>query len=280
MDLHELMGTVVADLPDLPDQLDEVGRIHRRRSSVKRATMVAAGTALVLGAGTLTIAAPWTGAAVNTATVRSGPITKLQFAQDAARILQNSWPAQGERVAWAPGAFPRDGNEQYLIFTVEEGAQMWQLDVVLYGLSATTPYPLVDAVPSACVMAPQDCAANSDGSLHAYAVGDGMGLAYVFTGQNLIYTIATMPTNPPATTSHPGSATTLTSTGSLTNWSPAGAGATSLVETRPLTDAQFEQLGLSDGMRQVYAEAAEAGLLVGGISSTATPIPSEYPPSS
>jgi hypothetical protein len=45
----------------------------------------------------------------------------------------------------------------------------------------------------------------------------------------------------------------------------------------PLTADQLKQLALSDGMRQIYAEAADAGLLVGGVYSTATPIPSTNP---
>lgn len=59
MDLHELLDAAVADLPDAPDLLPEVRRSHRRRTVLVRRGTVAAAAALAVGAGTLTIAAPW-----------------------------------------------------------------------------------------------------------------------------------------------------------------------------------------------------------------------------
>ena len=59
MDLHQMFSTAVADLPDLPDQVPAAERIHRRRTGAKRASAVAAATALVVGVGTLTITSPW-----------------------------------------------------------------------------------------------------------------------------------------------------------------------------------------------------------------------------
>jgi len=61
MDLHELLSTAVADLPDLPDQVPAAQRIHRRRTAMARVGAVTAATALVVGVGTLTIASPWSG---------------------------------------------------------------------------------------------------------------------------------------------------------------------------------------------------------------------------
>ena len=63
MDLHELLSTAVADLPDTPDLVPEAQRIHHRRTAVTKAGAVAATAALVVGAGTLTIASPWSRAA-------------------------------------------------------------------------------------------------------------------------------------------------------------------------------------------------------------------------
>jgi thiol-disulfide isomerase/thioredoxin len=61
MDLHQMFGTVVADLPDLPDQVPAARRIHRRRAARARAGAFAAAAALVVGVGTLTFVSPWGG---------------------------------------------------------------------------------------------------------------------------------------------------------------------------------------------------------------------------
>jgi thiol-disulfide isomerase/thioredoxin len=61
MDLHQMFSTAVAELPDLPDQVPAAERIHRRRTIRARAGAFAAAAALVIGAGTLTFASPWSG---------------------------------------------------------------------------------------------------------------------------------------------------------------------------------------------------------------------------
>ena len=59
MNLRELFGTAVADLPELPDQVPAARRIHRRRTAMARTGAVTAAAALVIGVGTLMIASPW-----------------------------------------------------------------------------------------------------------------------------------------------------------------------------------------------------------------------------
>jgi thiol-disulfide isomerase/thioredoxin len=74
MDLHELLDAATADLPDAPDLLPRVQRIHHRRTMLTRGGMLTAAVALAVGAGTLTTAAPWhhSGAAPALATVATG----------------------------------------------------------------------------------------------------------------------------------------------------------------------------------------------------------------
>ena len=261
MDLHELLGTAIADLPDLPDQLAEVERVHRRRTAVKRAALISATTALVLGVGTLTIASPWTRPASTRVTVGSSPLSMQQFAENAARILQSSWPVHGAKVVWVRQNDDAADTSQYTLFKLEEGSKTWQLHLILYGSSATTPYPLVTTLPSDCVMAPGDCASNADGDIHAYAPGPQMALVYVSTGDDPLYTIVANPS--------------LDLLGTPTPIDPSKIVSSS--EPTPLTIDQLKQLALSAGMSQVYAEGAQAGLLGGGIYSTATPIPSYTP---
>ncbi|MBR7832002.1 hypothetical protein KDL01_01955 [Actinospica durhamensis] len=263
MDLHELMGTAVDDLPDLPDQLAEVTRIHQRRTKTKRATMVAASTALVLGVGTLTIASPWahtaTGASVGTGSTQS----LQQFAYDAAKLLQSDWPVPGAKVVWKPSYFPLGvgGIDKYAAFEVTEGSQSWLLRFIFYGSSATTPYPLVTTLPSDCAIVPAGCSANADGTVHAFAPGH-MDLAYVFTGDSMRYIIMADYENPTATAG-------LQPQG-LASISPKS-------EPRVLTNDQLRALGLSDAMQEIYTDAASVGLLGSWVRSTATPIPSELP---
>lgn len=72
MDLHELLDTATADLPDAPDLLPRVQRIHRRHTMLTRGGMLAATAALAVGAGTLTIAAPWHRSGATTAAASTG----------------------------------------------------------------------------------------------------------------------------------------------------------------------------------------------------------------
>ena len=261
MDLHELMSTAVADLPDLPDQLADVERIHHRRTAAKRGALISVSTALVLGVGTLTIASPWARPASTGVAVGSSPLSEQQFAENAARILQSTWPVHGSKVVWVRQDDDPVNTSQYTLFKLEEGSKTWQLHVILYGSSATTPYPLVTTAPSDCVMAPGHCASNADGDIHAYAPGPEIAVVYVSTGDDPLYTIVA--------NAIPTSSATLKVVDPSKLVSDA--------EPAPLTVDQLEQLALSAGMRQVYAEGAEAGLLAGGIYSTATPIPSYTP---
>lgn len=119
MDLHELMGTAVADLPDLPDQLTDVERIHRRRTATKRASLISVGTALVLGVGTLTIASPW---AAKPASITAGDSPRA-FPQQVIELLQPIWPRAGETITWDPGALETTGGgslpiQRYEVFKV------------------------------------------------------------------------------------------------------------------------------------------------------------------
>jgi len=262
MDLHELMSTAVADLPELPDQLAEVDRIHHRRTATKRAVLISASTALVLGVGTLTIASPWERPQSAGAAVASSPLSKQQFAENAAQILQGIWPVQSARVVWVRQTSDPGNTSQYTLFKLEEGSNTWQLHIILYGSSATTPYPLVTTLPSDCAVAPTDCVANADGTIRAYAPGSGMSLVYVSTGNYPLYSISA--DGFPIILATPSLVNTLNLSSSVT-------------EPTPLTSDQLKQLALSDGMQQIYAEGAQAGLLAEGIYSTATPIPSTNP---
>lgn len=77
MDLHELLDAATADLPDAPDLLPRVQRIHHRRTVLTRGGMLAAAVALAVGAGTLTTAAPWhhSGAAITPAATSTSTAT-------------------------------------------------------------------------------------------------------------------------------------------------------------------------------------------------------------
>ncbi|HEX4791203.1 MAG TPA: TlpA disulfide reductase family protein [Actinospica sp.] len=59
MELYDLLGAAVADLPDAPDLVPEAQRMHRRRTLVMRGGALTATALLAVGAGTLTIEAPW-----------------------------------------------------------------------------------------------------------------------------------------------------------------------------------------------------------------------------
>lgn len=260
MDLRELMSTAVADLPELPDQLAEVERIHHRRTVAKRGILISATTALVLGVGTLTIASPWARPASTGVTAGSSPLSEQQFAENAARILQGVWPDPGAKVVWIRQNNDAADISQYTLFRLEEGSKTWQVHVILYGSSATTPYPLVTTLPSDCVMEPADCSSNADGDIRAYAPGPEMALVYVSTGNDPLYTISVEPFLPLLGTPKPVD--------------PAKVVSTPTPGPAPLTVDQLKQLALSDGMRQIYAEGAQAGLLAGGINSTSTSTPS------
>jgi hypothetical protein len=259
MDLRELMNTAVADLPELPDQLADVERIHHRRIATKRGILISATTALVLGVGTLSIASPWARPASTGVTAGSSPLSEQQFAENAARILQSIWPTPAAKVVWVRQNNDPVNTSQYTLFKLEEGSKSWQVHLILYGSSATTPYPLVTTLPSDCVMEPADCVVNADGDIHAYDPGSEMTLVYVSTGNNPLYTLVVEPFL----------------VGKPTPVDPSKI--VSEPEAPPLTVDQLERLALSDGMRQIYAEGAQAGLLAGGIYSTATPIPSYTP---
>lgn len=262
MNLHDRMGAEVADLPDLPDLLPEVERIHRRRSATRRAGLISLSTALVLGVGTLTIASPWAHPRSTSSTAVGSPTLSLQqFAENAARILQNTWPVHGVKVVWVRQFSGSEDTSQFTLFKLEEGSKTWQVHVILYGSSATTPYPLVTTLPSSCAMEPADCVSNADGTIHAYAPGAGLPVVYVFSGDDPLFNIGVNPYPTAPITPHAGTTPALGSA----------------EETEPLTVEQFKQLAMSDGMRQIYAEGAQAGLLSGAFHSTATPIPSYTP---
>ena len=234
MNLHELLGTAVADLPELPDQLADVERIHHRRDATKRAGLISLTTALVLGVGTLTITSPWASPKSTTTVSVGNPAARLsqkQFAEDAAAILQDAWPVPNEKVAWDPAkSYDGYGNSWYMEFQVTGGGKSWEVGVIFYGQSTTAVYPEltapVDVVPSDCVRDPSSCTANADHSMYAQ-LGLG-GIVYVSrNGKDL-----------------------------LTLWTRG-------LPSKP-TMSQLQQLGMSDAMQQIYLEAGRAGLLVPG----------------
>lgn len=257
MDLHELMGAAVADLPELPDQLADVDRIHHRRTATKRATLVSVSTALVLGVGTLTIASPWAHQATNgvSAADSSSPAARARFAENEARILQSAWPVKGAKITWVRQNDDAEDISQYDLFRVQQGTTIWQLHLTLFGSSPTTPYPLVTTLPSECVMEPANCVSDDDGDIHVYVPGPEIPAAYVSSGNEELYrfSIDEMP-------SASGSPVIVLPHASV--WTPP--------RPTPLTIPQIKQFALSDGMREVYTEAAEAGLLNGGSVATAT----------
>lgn len=173
MDLHELMGTAVADLPELPDQLDDVERVHRRRTAAKRATLVSVSTALVLGVGTLTIASPWahpgsdhaavgsedsggpgqvtrpqpTGSGPRTPTVSASQLSR--FEESATSTLQSIWPYPDQKVTWNPdpngGPYP---DLDYQIDTPHGKITFWVYYSVGFGSHPRTHPPETPSTPS------------------------------------------------------------------------------------------------------------------------------------
>ena len=127
MDLHELFGTAVEDLPELPDLVPEAHRVHRRQTTMMRSSVVAGTAALVIGVGTLTIAAPWGKPAGSTAIGAAGPAstsassapsgpTPTGFALAAVRALEASLPFKGATVTWAPSkALPEMPDMDYIV---------------------------------------------------------------------------------------------------------------------------------------------------------------------
>lgn len=240
MDLHELLGTAVADLPDAPDLVPEAERIHHRRTAVTKAGVVAAAAALVVGAGTLTIASPWSRHAGSIPVASGGggsQLTKAEFEAQVVRILQSAWPYQGQTVSWDPQAVP-PGQEEFG-YKVTIGSKSFTIRFWFYGVSATAPYSGGTVVPSPCVHEPGQCQSSTTG---AYA--------YVETSSNWQQLIAM--------------------DGNETTVMLQAKGAASA----ELTKDQLTQLGLSAGMQEIYADAAEAGLLA---FTPSGPIPSSDP---
>jgi len=108
MDLHDLLATAVDDLPPIADQAPVAAETLRRRRVRARRSLLAATCALAIGAGTVTIAAPWRHGARPQAAARptAGPKAVLQpsslpptrFDDDAASVLQSLWPVPGQRL--------------------------------------------------------------------------------------------------------------------------------------------------------------------------------------
>lgn len=265
MDLHDLMGTAVADLPELPDQLPEVERIHRRRTKTRRATMVAASTALVLGVGTLTIASPWTraGGTVNVSAGSGGAVSGQQFAEDAARTLQNIWPGGDAKVSWVRQSASPENISQYGLFRVEAESKTWQLHLIMYGASATTQYSPTAGVPTACIEEAERCRVSSNSTEYAYIPSDTMDLVYVYRGGMPIMTLSIQERPDLAGTSvaYPMSSFPVSPT----------------PPPMLLSADQFGQLAMSDGMQQILDEAARAGLLGPAFADSTRPIPSLTP---
>jgi thiol-disulfide isomerase/thioredoxin len=101
MDLHQMFNTAVADLPDLPDQVPAAERIHRRRATMTMAGSVAAGTALVVGVGTLTITSPWSNHARST-TVSVAAGTSTSPSPTATSNIEMYKPLFGSQASTAP----------------------------------------------------------------------------------------------------------------------------------------------------------------------------------
>jgi hypothetical protein len=151
MDLHELLGTAVADLPDAPDLVPEAQRIHHRRTAVTRAGVVAAAAALVVGAGTLTIASPWSRQASSAAAETGSPRTEAELASQAAGILQSAWPYRDQTVSWDPRSAP--SGTDYFEYKVTTGSTSFQIRILFLivqpGSSVTlSAGPSVSATPA------------------------------------------------------------------------------------------------------------------------------------
>ena len=103
MELHQLFSAAVEDLPEMTDVLPEVERSVRRRSALNRLGAAAATTALVLGVGTLTIAAPWSRPPQppTQASVGVGAPSG-DFPQQEVSLLQAAWPVEGATISCDP----------------------------------------------------------------------------------------------------------------------------------------------------------------------------------
>ena len=240
MDLHELLGTAVADLPDAPDLVPEAQRIHHRRTAVTKAGVVAAAAALVVGAGTLTITSPWSRQAGSVPVASGGggsQLTKAQFEAQVVRILQSAWPYQGQTVSWDAQAVPPGQDE--LGYKVTIGSKSFTIRFMFYGVSATEPYSGGTVVPSPCVNQPGECQNSTTGTYAWVQTTPGWQQLVVLDGND--------------------NTVLLQAKGTASN---------------ELTKDQLTRLGLSAGMQQIYAAAADAGLLSYPHSG---PIPSENP---
>ena len=240
MDLHELLGTAVADLPDAPDLVPQAQRIHHRRTAVTRAGVVAAAAALVVGAGTLTIASPWSkhAGSVPVATGGGGSqLTKAEFEAQVVGILQSAWPYQGQTVSWDPQAVPPE--QDYLGYKVTIGSKSFTIRFMFYGASATEPYSGGTVVPSPCVNQPDECQNSTTGTYAWVQTSQSWQQLVVLDGND--------------------NTVMLLAQGTASN---------------ELTKDQLTRLGLSAQMQQIYTDAAEAGLLVYPRSG---PIPSDDP---
>jgi hypothetical protein len=269
MNLHDLMGTAVADLPDLPDQLDEVGRIHHRRSTVKRATAIAASTVLVVGAGTLTIASPWGGRHGPTAVVAAGPAA---FPQQLIDLLQPIWPKSGETITWAPSAESEVNDDptapaamRYLVYRVTSatGSYLLAFDFgpdTQPSVGPGTPEPSVSCPPPECV-GEENWLVGADLSPFA----PGSATRSVSGG---VSTVATPSPNVAVDVSTP--------TGHLVvQDNVAVLVAMEIYEKTDLTVPELNALGASAAMHELYRDAIADGLLYTDIFP---PVASPTPP--
>jgi hypothetical protein len=130
LELHELFASIVEDLPPVNDQTAAAARTaHRRR--IRNHSALAVACALVIGAGTVTVAPPWRHAAdTPTGTIQSAsadPVTGPEpaqtilpgdnfelteaYGQYEASMIQSIWPVPGVSVTWSssmvavPGVF-------------------------------------------------------------------------------------------------------------------------------------------------------------------------------
>jgi hypothetical protein len=99
-----------------------------------RSFAVAATTALVVGAGTVTIVAPWRGhaqpAAPTTVAVTS---PSADFPPQVVKLLQAAWPVKGQTISWDPAsARVHDAYWQKLAYKVTSAAGSYNFEVVIF----------------------------------------------------------------------------------------------------------------------------------------------------
>jgi hypothetical protein len=232
MELHELFSTVVEDLPEMTDPLPDVERSFHRRAARRRVGAVAVTGALVLGVGTVTIAAPWSRHALppTQASVTAVPPSG-DFPKQVIALLQPAWPAEGQTISWDPSAAASHAssttyNEYYqmLAYKVTSAAGSYELDLRFFPDEAP-----VHPLPESTVCPPVLCTTAANGwQVDAPPDGDmRYGVVYVMDGSASIASIML-----------------------------------SASEKVQLDESQLRQLASSDTMRELYQLAVEDGMTV------------------